>query len=157
MESEYAEHTQVSNLCSKLSFEEKEVIQLYQTLSQKSPFQAPPGQLSIAFVSIDEISRLHGQFMDDPTPTDVITFPGDSDFNEAGEICVCPEVAYEYAKANNGDFSRELTLYLAHGYLHLAGLDDIEDNDREKMREAESIVMAIIIESRSIPNFKFPT
>ena len=29
-------------------------------------------------------------------------------------------------------FAEELTLYLVHGYLHLAGLDDVDPADRRK-------------------------
>ncbi len=72
--------------------------------------------------------------MQDDSPTDVITFSGDPDDGTAGEICVCPEAAQSYAKENGKEFAAELTLYLAHGYLHLCGFDDIEDDDKIEMR-----------------------
>lgn len=155
MSSEYTDRAQLSNLCPQLSLNEDHVLKLYRTLDQKSPFKVSEGELSIALVSKEEITRIHQNFMDDPTPTDVITFQGDPDFQQAGEICVCPEVAYEYALKNEKDFSKELSLYLAHGYLHLAGLDDIDDADRAEMRKAEAIVMEILEQENAFPNFTF--
>jgi putative nucleotidyltransferase with HDIG domain len=39
---------------------------------------APPGELSVAFLTDGALARLHGRFLDDPSPTDVITFAGRS-------------------------------------------------------------------------------
>ncbi len=96
---------------------------------------------------------MHKEFMNDPTPTDVITFQGEPEVDLAGEICVCPEIAQEYAAANDLDFSKELTLYLIHGYLHLAGFDDIEDRDRNEMRKAEEIAMELVEKNQALPKF----
>ena len=41
-------------------------------------------------------------------------------------------------------FSRELSLYLIHGWLHLAGYDDRAEADRAKMREAEQLALSLI-------------
>jgi probable rRNA maturation factor len=46
------------------------------------------GDLSIVFVNDAAIAKVHAQFMDDPTPTDVITFPADPELDFAGEIIV---------------------------------------------------------------------
>ena len=57
------------------------------------------------------------------------------------EIYICPEVAIQYAREHQLDPSRELLLYAVHGMLHLSGYDDIEEQDRAKMRQAEARVM----------------
>lgn len=136
-----------------MQFEENAVERLILALDREGAFDAPSGELSIAFVSKDEISRLHQSFMDDPSPTDVITFEGDSEIDQAGEICVCPEVALDYSQREQVDFSEELTLYLVHGYLHLCGFDDIEDDDRHQMREAEQTAMDILRSRQLLPRF----
>jgi len=142
-----SKRTQVANHVETLSFLEEDIETLFRTLDTSGSFDPPAGELSIAFVSKNEISEIHEQFMGDAAPTDVITFPGDPDENLAGEICVCPQVAKEYARANNGEFSTELSLYLVHGYLHLCGFDDIDDSDRAAMRKAETEAMAILEET----------
>lgn len=127
---------------------------LIQTLDREGSFDPPAGELSLAFISKQEIARLHDEFMGDPTPTDVITFPGELDFGQAGEICVCPEVAQEYAMKEGLDFSTELSLYIIHGYLHLCGFDDIADADRADMREAERKALRLIEKQSALPRFK---
>lgn len=145
----------VSNQCHGLSVDEEELAQLFQTLDRYGSFDAPTGELSLAFVTEEEISRLHEQFMADASPTDVITFPGDAEFDLAGDICVCPAVARRYAEEHGAAFAEELTLYLVHGYLHLCGFDDVEDADREAMRKAEEEAMAILQRHGAMPSFRF--
>ncbi|MDQ8202820.1 rRNA maturation RNase YbeY [Pelagicoccus sp. SDUM812003] len=143
----------VNNLCPGLRLKESQIERLIEVLDRDGAFDAPAGELSIAFVSKKEIARLHADFMDDPTPTDVITFPGDPDIELAGEICVCPEVARDYAQRERLDFSEELSLYVIHGYLHLCGFDDIEESDRAEMRRAEKLAMQIARAANALPTF----
>ncbi|MEM9160210.1 MAG: rRNA maturation RNase YbeY [Verrucomicrobiota bacterium] len=147
--------TVVNNQCPGLEYDEAQIETLFLTLDRHGSFDAPAGELSFAFLSKKEIARIHREFMDDPTPTDVITFIGDPDLNQAGDICVSPEVALEYATAKQLDFSEELTLYLIHGYLHLAGFDDIDEEDRASMRQAESQAMALAKAHNAMPSFRF--
>lgn len=143
----------VNNLCPGLIANEREIEQLFAILDEFGGFDPPSGELSIAFVSKSEISRIHEEFMQDDSPTDVITFPGDIAEGMAGEICVCPEVALDYANENGREFTEELTLYLTHGYLHLCGFNDIEDKDRIEIRKAEHIAMKTLVEKKSVPSF----
>jgi len=101
----------------------------------------------IHFVDKARISELHKVFFNDPTPTDCISFPIDSPNEKSGahhtlgEIFICPEVAIEYARPKNKDPYAEITLYLIHGILHLAGYDDLKVEDRKKMRAMEKRCM----------------
>lgn len=100
-------------------------------------------EVSIYFVTTRKISQLHGEFFDDPSPTDCITFPMDEDedvipYRILGEVFVCPQTALKYAQAHALDPLEETTLYIVHGLLHLIGYDDIEEKDRECMRKAEA-------------------
>lgn len=144
----------VNDLCPNLRYDSEAVARLFELLDREGAFDAPTGELSVAFVTKDEISRLHEAYMDDPNPTDVITFPGDREVEQAGEICVCPEVAYDYASRANLDFSEELSLYLIHGYLHLCGFDDIEESDRQEMRHAEQKALKIVRDREAFPRFE---
>ena len=93
-------------------------------------------EISVAFVSEGTICALHDQFLNNPDPTDVITFPADSnDEEKTGEICISVDEALKYTNVNV--LEDELTLYLVHGWLHLANYDDIEDEDRKIMRLME--------------------
>lgn len=101
-------------------------------------------ELALHFVETAEICRLHADFFNDPSTTDCISFPIDIDsemgdeYRVLGEVFVCPETAINYAKEHNSNPYEELTLYVVHGLLHLLAYDDIEDEDRVLMREAET-------------------
>lgn len=117
--------------------------------------RAPHGELSLAILDDDEISKIHADFMDNPNPTDVITFEGDKDGEFAGEICASAETALRQSADFKTSPSWELILYFAHGYLHLAGIDDISPEDAIKMRAAESSAMQILSRNFSKPIFTF--
>lgn len=99
--------------------------------------KAPLGVLSIAVVDNMEIASVHGAFFNDPTPTDVITIPGDGTVDNAGEIIISAERALELADRRRLDPLKEMALYLVHGWLHLAGYDDLSPTTRRQMRTME--------------------
>ncbi len=115
----------------------------------------PPGELSIVFLTDEAQTRLHGDFMADPTPTDVITFEGAPSAGLAGEICVSADTAASYASAHHRDFAEELTLYVVHGWLHLAGYDDLQSAKKRRMRTAEHRAMSLLETNKALPAFSF--
>jgi probable rRNA maturation factor len=112
----------------------------------------PRGTLSLAFLGDRALARLHGRFLGDPSATDVITFPG-AGSPAAGEICVSVEAAIRQAGRSAGRLSAELTLYVIHGWLHLAGYDDTTAAARRAMRRAEARAMGLLSRSRNLPRF----
>ena len=114
----------------------------------------PTGELSLVFLTTTALARVHGDFMGDPTATDVITFAADPTSGLAGEICVSVDTAMAYAKAHRCDFSAELTLYLVHGWLHLAGYDDRSSAKKRRMRAAEQRAMALLRMAKAVPVFR---
>ena len=102
------------------------------------------GELSLVFLPDAALAKLHGDFLDDPSSTDVITFEGDPALGSAGEICVSVDTAAAYARKHRRDFSAELTLYLVHGWLHLAGYDDLKPAKKRVMRRAEARAMRVL-------------
>lgn len=110
----------------------------------------PAGELSLAFLTDAALAELHGRFLNDPSTTDVITFEGHAGLDAAGEICVSVDTASRYARDQRTDFSRELLLYVIHGWLHLAGYDDLRPYRKRRMRAAEKRALALI-NSADIP------
>jgi probable rRNA maturation factor len=113
----------------------------------------PAGELSLVFLDDDALAKLHADFLGDPAPTDVITFAGDPALGTAGEICVSADTAAAYAKKHRRDFSAELTLYLVHGWLHLAGYDDLQPAKKRAMRRAEARAMKQLRDAGALPRF----
>lgn len=115
-----------------------------------------PGELSVAFLTDAALARLHGDFMDDPSTTDVITFPAaEAGHEQAGEVCISVDTARSYAIKHDRAFAEELALYLVHGYLHLAGYDDRTPTTRKQMRGAERRAVAAIRAAKKMPEFAF--
>ncbi len=99
-------------------------------------------EVSICFVSKRRIGQLHERFFSDPSPTDCISCPIDSEV--LGEVFVCPKVAIEYARDHALDPYEETALYVIHGLLHLLGYDDLEPSEKRTMRKKEKQCMAHI-------------
>jgi probable rRNA maturation factor len=114
----------------------------------------PPGELSLVFLTDAAIAKIHADFMDDPTATDVITFEGDTAVGLAGEVCVSADTARAYAREHHRDFSEELALYIVHGWLHLAGYDDLQPAKKRKMRAAEARAMKLLRADNTVPAFR---
>jgi probable rRNA maturation factor len=114
----------------------------------------PQGELSVAFLSDPALARLHGRFLGDPSATDVITFGGDPVHGLAGEVCVSVDAAVREAGRSAPRLSREIALYVVHGWLHLAGYDDLDSRAKRSMRRAEARAMRILSRASAIPRFK---
>jgi probable rRNA maturation factor len=118
------------------------------------PAVVPPGELSLAFLTDAALARIHADFLGDPATTDVITFEGNATLKSAGEICVSADTAACFAITHDRDFSDELTLYIVHGWLHLAGYDDLKPAKKRRMRAAESRAMELLRTAKALPRFK---
>jgi probable rRNA maturation factor len=125
-----------------------------EVLDAQADYRPIAGELSLVFLTDEALARLHADFLGDSTPTDVITFPGNPEDNLAGEICVSVDRALAEAKKRRQPFAQELTLYLVHGWLHLAGLDDLTAPGRKAMRRGERRLLAAIIREKAVPDFK---
>ena len=87
------------------------------------------GELSVSFVSQQEMAELHRRYMGEDGATDVLSFPLGED-GLIGDVVVCPE---EARRNNPQDPAAELRLLVAHGVLHLLGYDHEEEQDRRDM------------------------
>ena len=93
--------------------------------------------VSLLLTDESEIGRLHGEYLGDPSPTDVISFLLD----ESVEMAVSVERARREARARGHTIRAELALYIVHGILHACGYDDVASADRASMRAAERAVL----------------
>ena len=89
--------------------------------------------IEATILSDHAISKVHGEFLHDSTPTDVITFP-------SGEILIGAGVVSENAARFGYGASEEASLCIIHGLLHLAGWDDRTAREAKDMaRKHEQI------------------
>src|SRR5260221_14466727 len=80
--------------------------------------------ISIAFVTPQEIQKLNKKYRKKDKPTDVLSFEKVSDFkDEMSEVIICPEVVRSNASDSQLSFKKELSKILIHGVLHALGYD----------------------------------
>jgi probable rRNA maturation factor len=146
----------IRNAHPRLRLDKKALARVIHMLdAHRARFQSgcPDGELSLAFLTDKALAKLHGDFLDDPSTTDVITFEGQPALGVAGEVCVSADTAAAFAKTHGKKFHEELTLYVVHGWLHLAGYDDLVPAKKRRMRAAEARAMTILSTAKAIPDF----
>jgi probable rRNA maturation factor len=103
----------------------------------------PQAELSVVLVDEPAMERLHVEWMDEPGPTDVLSFPMDelrpgregeeSEPGLLGDIVLCPQVAQRQAVQAGHSTDEELLLLTTHGILHLLGFDHAEPEEEKEM------------------------
>ena len=111
---------------------------------KESKESAPLKELESVEISIiddKQIAKVHGEFMDDPSPTDVITF-------DYGEILVSAETALFNSEELQVSLENEVLLYIIHGMLHLGGY---LDGSRAEFKEMKSLQEMILDSCLKVP------
>lgn len=110
-----------------------------------------PAEISVTFVTNEEIKKLNAQYRSIDSETDVLSFPmgenGVYDTNLEtgakilGDVVISMEKAAEQAEAFGHSLQREVGYLTAHSVLHLLGYDHIVPLEKVRMREKEEQVM----------------
>ncbi|MFT4260540.1 rRNA maturation RNase YbeY [Microbacterium sp.] len=104
---------------------------------------SPDAEVAIVLVDEGAMEALHVQWMDEPGPTDVLSFPMDelrpgtedrpTPPGLLGDIVLCPQVAEAQAQTAGHTLMDELILLTTHGLLHLLGFDHAEPDEEREM------------------------
>jgi probable rRNA maturation factor len=119
----------------------------------------PEAELAIVLVDEAAMEQLHVQWMDEPGPTDVLSFPmdelrpGTEEMPTAagllGDVVLCPQVAQAQAETAGHSLMDELLLLTTHGILHLLGFDHANrDEEREMFGIQRDILIAFSLAER---------
>ena len=118
-------------------------------------------EISLSFVSLDEIHELNREYRGVDSPTDVLSFPmfGNIDELEAaceaagdepeedrqpvplGDVVICMDKVEEQAKEFGHTNERETVYLFTHSVLHLLGYDHETEEDKREMRAREEEIM----------------
>lgn len=103
----------------------------------------PAVDLGVIFVDEEPMTELHVKWLDEPGPTDVLSFPMDelrpgsaelpSPEGVLGDVVICPQVAARQAETAGHATINEILLLLTHGILHLVGFDHAEPEEEREM------------------------
>jgi probable rRNA maturation factor len=114
-------------------------------------------EVSLSFVSEDEIRALNGSYRDIDRVTDVLSFPQYTDVDALraavlaaggaaliplGDVVICTARARAQARDCGHSAEREFVYLFVHSLLHLLGYDHEDDMDKRRMRAAEEATMA---------------
>jgi probable rRNA maturation factor len=118
-------------------------------------------ELSVVLVDEPAMEQLHVQWMDEPGPTDVLSFPmdelrpGREDEDPQpgllGDVVLCPHVARRQARAAGHSAEEELLLLTTHGILHLLGFDHAEPDEEKEMFGLQRKLLLTFLSTRNKP------
>ncbi|MBC8366545.1 rRNA maturation RNase YbeY [bacterium] len=105
----------------------------------------PSDSVDLSFVDDEGIRWVNSKWRGKDRSTDVLSFHyGRSNPDEAegeedpfGEILVSVETAREQANRLGHETEQELSLLVIHGLFHIMGMDHEDENEAERMAEAE--------------------
>lgn len=98
-------------------------------------------EVTIAFVNDNDIQTLNQTWRGKDSATDVLSWPA-VNIDEPleaflGDIAISLDTAARQATTRKWALADELRLLAVHGFLHLLGHDDDEDDDAARMRSLE--------------------
>lgn len=112
----------------------------------------PDCELGITLVDPDRMSTLHEDWMGEPGPTDVLSFPIDEVVSAAegtepeagilGDIVLCPAYLGPQAQEKEHTLDEELQFLTTHGMLHLIGWDHATEDEYTAMFELQDRLLA---------------
>ena len=105
-----------------------------ESVGTEQPLLRELSEIEISLVSDEVIAEVHGQFMDDPTATDVITF-------HHGEILASVDTAQREGPGHSLSTGDEVLLYIIHGLLHLNGHIDSAEPERATMHRVQDAIL----------------
>lgn len=112
----------------------------------------PDAELSVTLVDESTMADLHVEWMGEPGPTDVLSFPMDEITEPApgqpaaggvlGDVVICPAVARRQAVVADHAPEHEMRILLTHGVLHLLGLDHVTPEEELVMFQRQRELVA---------------
>ena len=102
---------------------------------------------TIRIVDADESESLNHQFRGKSHPTNVLSFPSDSDkldYDCIGDLVICASVVLEEADKQNKTAESHWAHMVIHGMLHLQGFDHQDDDEAGQMEALEIQILSTL-------------
>jgi len=120
-----------------------------ETLKDEEVLETP--EVSIYFISNEEIRQLNNEYRGKDKETDVLSFPI-NDFNEEvflneednlelGDIIISVHKAKEQSEKYNHSLKREVCFLVAHSMLHLLGYDHMTEDEESQMIKKQNDIL----------------
>ena len=137
-EDNYAAESEMKDISELLSF-------AYDYLKE-----AGDAEVSVSFVSNEEIKNINRDYRDKDSVTDVISFALEEDEvsiipddapRTLGDIVISSDRAKEQAADYGHSYRRELLFLSLHGFLHLLGYDHMESDEEAVMNGKQEEIL----------------
>ena len=103
------------------------------------------GDVNYIFVDDETMLDINRRFIGHDYYTDHIGFDYSKDDSLSGDIYISVDTVKSNADLFGATFDEELRRVIIHGLLHLCGLRDKTDKERELMKQAEDKALAIAL------------
>ena len=101
-------------------------------------------EISVSFVTNEEIKELNKEYRNVDNETDVLSFPMNEEFDGVtilGDIVISTQKIIEQADDFGHSPEREMIYLTVHSMLHLLGYDHMENDEKSAMRAKEKEIM----------------
>jgi len=100
----------------------------------------PAAEVEVNFVDMATLAHLHAAYLEDASPTDIMTFDLGfmPDSRRLAALYLCVEMAAQHARRFRVALAQEVQRLVIHGVLHLLGYQDRTPAQRRTMRRREN-------------------
>lgn len=102
------------------------------------------GDISYIFCNDEKILEVNEEYLQHDYYTDIITFDYTEGNTLSGDIFISLDTVASNAEKFAQPYQRELLRVVIHGILHLCGINDKGEGEREKMEQAENDALALV-------------
>lgn len=102
------------------------------------------GDIAYIFCDDNKILEVNRQYLNHDYYTDIITFDYDEDNVISGDLFISLDTVRSNAEERGIDYMTELHRVIIHGILHLCGINDKGEGEREIMEGCENRALALL-------------
>ncbi len=109
-----------------------------------SSYEKKVGEIAYIFCSDEKILEVNKEYLQHDYYTDIITFDYCEDNVISGDIFISLDTVKSNSEQFNTSYNDELHRTIIHGILHLCGINDKGEGEREIMEAEENKALAIL-------------
>ena len=109
-----------------------------------SSYEKKVGEIAYIFCSDEKILEVNKEYLQHDYYTDIITFDYCEDNIISGDIFISLDTVKSNSEQFNTSYNDELHRTIIHGILHLCGINDKGEGEREIMEAEENKALALL-------------
>ena len=101
------------------------------------------GEIAYIFCDDEKILEVNKEYLQHDYYTDIITFDYSEEDSISGDLFISLDTVRSNSEMLGVGYEQELHRVIIHGILHLCGIDDKGEGEREKMEAAENSALSM--------------